>query len=68
MEVRAFNVALEAFQRAEELGLQFFRADAYHAVMKGAVMNKQLDVAVRYAHQTGCCSLMYSWHIYDNNM
>lgn len=47
VEVRAFNTALEAFQRAEELGLQFFRADAYHAVMKGAVMNKQLDVAVR---------------------
>ena len=48
VEVRAFNVALEAFQRAEELGLQFFRADAYHAVMKGAVMNRELDIAVRY--------------------
>ena len=46
--VKAFDTALEALQRAEELGLQFFRGDAYYAVMKGAVLNKQLDVAVKY--------------------
>ena len=52
VEVQAFAVALEALQRAEELGLQFFRADVYHAVMKGAVMNKQLDIAIR------CCQML----------
>lgn len=46
--MKAFDTALEALQRAEELGLQFYRGDAYYAVMKGAVLNKQLDVAIRY--------------------
>ena len=46
--VKAFDTALEALQRAQELGLQFFRGDAYFAVMKGAVLNKQLDIAIKY--------------------
>ena len=53
VEVQALPVALEALQRAEELGLQFFRADAYNSVMKGAVMNKQLDIAIR------CCQMQH---------
>lgn len=46
---RAFDTALEGLQRAQELGLQFFRGDSYYVVMKGAVLNKQLDVAMKYA-------------------
>ena len=46
--MKAFDTALEALQRAQELGLQFFRGEAYYAVMKGAVLNKQLDLAIRY--------------------
>ncbi len=49
VSTKAFDVALEALQRAHEIGLQFFRADAYYAVMKGAVLNQQLDVAIRYS-------------------
>lgn len=45
--VKAFDTAHEALQRAEELGLQFYRGDAYYAVMKGAVLNKELDLAIR---------------------
>ncbi|KAL3163360.1 hypothetical protein ABBQ32_009749 [Trebouxia sp. C0010 RCD-2024] len=45
--VKAFDTALEALQRAQEIGLQFFRGGAYFAVMKGAVVNKQLDIAIK---------------------
>lgn len=45
--VKAFDVALEALQRAQEIGLQFFRADAYYSVMKSAVVNKRLDLAIQ---------------------
>lgn len=48
VKVKAFASALEALQRAQELGLQFFRADAYYAVMKGAALDRQLDLAIRY--------------------
>lgn len=57
--VKAFDTALEALQRAEELGLQFFRGDAYYAVMKGAVLNKQLDLAIKYK---SCCPLLCVCH------
>ena len=47
VKVKAFETALQALKRAQELGLQFFRADAYYAVMKGAVLNQQLDLAIK---------------------
>lgn len=54
--VKAFDTALEALQRAQEIGLQFFRGDAYFAVMKGAVLNKQLDIAIKYVlYWRACC-------------
>ena len=47
ISVKAFQSALEALQQADEIGLQFFRSDPYYAVMKGAVINKRLDIAIR---------------------
>lgn len=46
-EVKAFDTALESLERAHELGLQFFRADAYYTTMKAAALNGRLDVAIK---------------------
>lgn len=60
--VKAFDTALEALQRAQEIGLQFFRGGAYFAVMKGAVVNKQLDIAIKYVYFWHVCACICLFH------
>lgn len=48
-EVKAFDTALESLEQTNELGLQFFRADAYYSTMKAAALEGRLDVTIKYA-------------------
>lgn len=57
LSTKSYDVALEALQRAHELGLQFDNNDAYYKLMKVAITNGRLDIAMRYApiHLRMCC-------------
>ncbi len=57
LSTKSYDVALEALQRAHELGLQFDNNDAYYKLMKVAITNGRLDIATRYApiHLHMCC-------------
>ena len=48
LSTKSHDVALEALQRVHELGLQFDNNDAYYKVMKVAITNGRLDIAMRY--------------------
>ncbi|DBA95118.1 hypothetical protein WJX77_005434 [Trebouxia sp. C0004] len=45
LSTKSYDVALEALQRAHELGLQFDNNEAYYKLMKIAITNGRLDIA-----------------------
>ena len=45
--VKAFDTALKSLEQGHELGLQFFRADAYYSTMKAAALDGRLDITIK---------------------